>query len=1044
MLLMYVKALKLSGFKSFADATVLEFVPAVNVVVGPNGSGKSNIADALTWVLGSQAPSTLRGASMEDVIFAGSQSRSRLGMAQVELTFDNTSRVLPLDLNEVTIARIADRSGASEYRINGAPCRLLDVAELLSDTGIGRSIHTVVGQGQLDAVLQARPEERRSFIEDAAQVGKFRRRKDRSLRKMERVDDNLTRLNDVLVELRRSIRPLKRQAKTASLYSELVLEHRGLRQRLAATEIIRLSAHDPSYDPVAEQAKTQLLSDEQGSVRARLSTASEQRAALTGAAEEARARANRIDRSVDRLSGLGRLAAERSETISARLAAETEEGYRERIRLLDTERDRWSAKSRELETTASVARTKANDAAAEVDSLRAAIDDIEQRLARARAEHTQAAQTLVRAEGSEAAGRATIGSIEARVSAVVERRGTAEREIEADARLLEQAEQEVRALEMELDAKTEAAAGAETRLEAARERAELLKESVGASHAERAAAEARLGALEEVMSLLADLPSAVGRLGPLAADARERAALAGAGEEEAIRILKAADEAGERCWQEVAADDEELRRLDALMSGAAERLGGIRRRREKREVELAALDEELSRVRNELAHAERAATEERAALPAQRAALDERKREQDAAEAAARELSERRASAQSLATSVEMEARSAEERVLAARLRLEEAEAGISDAERALAGLEDLRADLKLQRERCEAVALLARDIAERGASWGRRADEHAEAARTQAEDGERKLGELVLRERELSEGLEVSGRRRTEAEIRKAQHDARIQAIGERAMDEWGLAVDDLRRLEVLPADEEVAALARAAQLDKEMRRLGAVNPRAAEEYSELAERETFLEDQIEDLKSSRRDLMKIVREVDETIVEVFGQAFEDVAREFEQVFQRLFPGGSGCIKLTDPDDLLKTGIEIEARPPGKNVRKLSLLSGGERSLVAIAFLFSIFRSRPSPFYLLDEVEAALDDVNLQRFLSLIGELEERAQVLIVTHQKRTMEAAEVLYGVSMSKDAVSRVVAKKFSEVGAIGSTPTSRTIHLPSESSEVDLRG
>src|SRR5438093_5393747 len=239
---MYVKALRLGGFKSFADPTVLEFEPGVNVIVGPNGSGKSNIADGLQWVLGSQAPSSLRGGSMEDVIFAGSDGRPRLGIAEVELTLDNSSGALGLEVAEVTIYRSTDRSGVSEYRINGAPCRLLDVAELLSDTGIGRSLHTVVGQGQLDAVLQARPEDRRTFIEEAAQIGKYRRRKDRALRKIERVDDNLVRLNDVLVELRRAVRPLKRQANAASAYSELLGRHRELKQRLTATEIHRLAA----------------------------------------------------------------------------------------------------------------------------------------------------------------------------------------------------------------------------------------------------------------------------------------------------------------------------------------------------------------------------------------------------------------------------------------------------------------------------------------------------------------------------------------------------------------------------------------------------------------------------------------------------------------------------------------------------------------------------------------------------------------------------------------------------------------------------------
>ncbi|MDQ3956134.1 MAG: AAA family ATPase, partial [Actinomycetota bacterium] len=357
---MYVKALQLSGFKSFANPTVLEFERGVNVIVGPNGSGKSNIADALTWVLGSQAPTTLRGASMEDVIFAGSAGRPRLGIAEVALTLDNVTGTLPLDLSEVTISRSTDRTGASEYRINGAPCRLLDVAELLSDTGIGRSIHTVVGQGQLDAVLQARPEDRRSFIEEAAQIGKYRRRKDRALKKLERVEDNLTRLNDVVTELRRAIRPLKRQASVAAVHSELVAEHLGLRQRLAATEILRLEADEAGLDTESEIRRAELLGEELAGVRARLEAAAAQRGELAEAADEARSTAHRIHRSSDRLRALGRLAAERAETIGARLAAETEEGYRERIRLLQGERSRWASESAALAASAAQAREKAS------------------------------------------------------------------------------------------------------------------------------------------------------------------------------------------------------------------------------------------------------------------------------------------------------------------------------------------------------------------------------------------------------------------------------------------------------------------------------------------------------------------------------------------------------------------------------------------------------------------------------------------------------------------------------------------------------------
>jgi chromosome segregation protein len=1016
---MFVKGLRVAGFKSFADPTLLEFAPGVNVIVGPNGSGKSNIADAVQWVLGSQAPSELRGGSMEDVIFAGSAGRPRLGMAEVELTLDNSERVLPLDLNEVTIMRSAARDGSSEYRINGAPCRLLDIAELLSDTGIGRSIHTVVGQGQLDAVLQARPEDRRAFVEEAAQIGKFRRRKERALRKIERVDDNLTRLNDVLTELRRAIRPLKRQAGVAERYSELLDEHRALRQSLTATEIHRLSRDEAAVDAEQEARRAELLSDELASVRARLGSAAEERAALAAQSDSARSTAHRMARSVDRLAAFARFAEERAEKIDARLAAETEEGYRELIRLHEGAVRQWepevAARRREAERSRDLAASSRAEAAA----ARAALDEAEGLLAAARADETAAAQALVRAEGSAAAGRATLGSSHARVEAVVERRHAAQAEISAAAEEVERTGREVEALERDLDAATERAADAETRLESARARAEDLKERLGVSHSERAAADARLAALEEVVDLLADEPGALARLMPLVADARERTRLASAGEDDARRIVAAADAEVERAWQEVAADDEELRKLDALVAGAAERLAGARRRREKREIELAALNEELARARDVLATAERTAAEERAALPAHQAALEEVRRAREDAEAnvqATRSDAIRRAEK---ATDTEVSARTAEERALAARLRLEEAEAGVADAQRALAGLENLRVALTAARDHVAETGGLALAAARAGQEWLVRAEANAEGARAAAEACERRVEELRSRERELARGVEEVARRRNEAEVRRAQNEARIDALAERAMDDWGLTLTDLLAVDALSTEEETAARARAEHLERDMRRLGTVNPRAAEEYAEHAERERFLEEQIEDLKSSRRDLMKVVREVDETVEEVFGAAFEDVAREFEHVFTRLFPGGEGRLRLTDPDDLLGSGIEVDARPPGKNVRKLSLLSGGERSLVALAFLFAIFRSRPSPFYLLDEVEAALDDINLQRFLGLVAELEERAQVLIVTHQKRTMEAGDVLYGVSMAKEGVSRVVTKKLDDI-------------------------
>ena len=1015
---MYVKTLRIAGFKSFADDTILEFEGGVNVIVGPNGSGKSNIADALSWVLGSQAPSSLRGVSMEDVIFAGSGERPRLGHAEVQLTLDNSDGLLPLDLTEVTISRFTDRAGSSEYRINGAPCRLLDIQELLSDTGVGRSIHTVVGQGQLDAVLQAKAEDRRAFVEEAAQIGKFRRRKDRAFRKIERVEDNLTRLTDVLTELRRAIRPLKRQANASGRYTELLAEQQLLRKRLTAHEVRSLNR---SANEGADQSRERLrlLDEELSSVRARLERAIVEREGSERTAEEARATAHRMARATDRLAGLGRLAEERAATIAARLAAETEEGYRERIRLLEKERQRWQIEADNLTAAASGARSRADTATREADLKRRDVEEADSELSVRRRTETEAAQALVRAEGSEAAARATLGSLEARVEGVSERREVLERTVAEDGDAVRRAEAEMRTISEELDSITERAARAETILEGTRENSERLRDALADDRAAAAAARARRDALEEVTTLLADIADAAARLEPLLTDARDRTDLSARTESGAADVLRRAEEDVEVHWQKVARLDEELRRLDALLSGGAERLAGARRRRESREVELAAVNEELARISDALADAQRAAAEDRAALPERRATHDQAAAERSSAEAALREAREVASAAIARSRDAELEARGAEERALGASLRLEESEAGIGDARSALEGLADLRADLEEAHRRAEMVAEVASEAAVKAQVWVGEAEERATEARSAAQAVQQQVASLTSRERELAAHLEELTRKHNEAEVRRAEARARVEALAERAMDEWGATLEDLTPLEDFEPGEQEEARKRVEQLERQMKVMGAINPRAAEEYQELAEREQFLEEQMEDLRSSKRDLMRVVHEIDDTIVAVFKEAYEAVAQEFEQVFGRLFPGGSGKLELTDPDDVLNSGIEVEARPPGKNVRKLSLLSGGERSLVALCFLFAIFRARPSPFYLLDEVEAALDDINLQRFIGLVQELEANAQVMIVTHQKRTMEAADVIYGVTMSKEGVSRVVAKRMEEL-------------------------
>lgn len=1011
---MYVRSLRLSGFKSFGDPVIFEWKPGVNAIIGPNGSGKSNIADAVSWVLGSQAPSSLRSGSMEDVIFAGSQRRERLGLAEVELILEGSPGDMPFGLAEATISRSTDRNGMSSYKINGVACRLLDVAELLSDTGIGRNLHTVVGQGQLDVVLQARPEDRRALIEEAAQIGKFRRRKDRAVRKIERVDDNLMRLSDVMSELQRAIRPLKRQALAATQYSELMAEHRDLRQRLSAAELAELAYAETQWDPSGQERRAGLLREELEHVRAALGRAVGERVELDRQAHRQLAVATAIVRAADRLAGNGRLAQERVQRIAAQLEAATEERYRERIRLLERERARWEASAADEGRSAAGAQRAAAVQEKRVAGALEASTQAEEVLAEARSAETVAAQELVRAEGAEAAGRTGLGALDAQARAALERCEVAERALEMAVEAVGTAEAEVAALEVDLATGVAAAAEAELRHEEERERAENLRRRLGVSQIERAAAESRLATLDEVAGLFAGRDDVLARLDPLAADAREAVRLASASEDDAGAIVAEVESAIEDRWAEVARCDGVLRHLKQLKSGATDRLERARRDAGMRETELATLNEELARSRAALAATERSATEDRALLPARQAVLEQAALRRAAVEAAAEDARLEVAVERTAATQTGLEARSAEERSLAAQLRLEEALAGIGDALAALAGLEEHRSVLSSARRRAEDVARVAAVASAIARGWADESEDRAGATRAEAAERDARAASMRDREAELENRLEEADRARGEAELRQAEARARIDSLTARAMEEWGLTRGDLGAVEPFPAGEQAEAIERVAWLERRMRSLGGINPMAQEEFTELDDRARFLQEQMDDLRGSRRDLMAIVREVDATIVAEFSSAFADVADEFEGVFERLFPGGRARMTLADPDDPLSSGIEIEARPAGKRVSKLSLLSGGERSLVALALLFSIFRARPSPFYLLDEVEAALDDVNLSRFLGLVADLKEDAQVLIVTHQKRTMEAADVLYGVSMGPEGVSRVVAK------------------------------
>nr|WP_221473557.1 chromosome segregation protein SMC [Planomonospora venezuelensis] len=1231
-----MKTLTLRGFKSFASATTLRFEPGITAVVGPNGSGKSNVVDALAWVMGEHSAKSLRGGKMEDVIFAGTSSRAPLGRAEVTLTIDNSDGALPIDYTEVTISRLMFRAGQSEYAINGDTCRLLDIQELLSDSGIGREMHVIVGQGQLDQVLHAGPEDRRAFIEEAAGVLKHRKRKEKALRKLDAMQANLTRVQDLATELRRQLKPLGRQAEIARRAAVIQADLRDARLRLLADDVLtlRTALEREAADEAAVLARRRAVEAEleQGQRgESELEAAEAEAQPRLAAAQEAYFRLSSIR---ERLRGLAGLAAERhrhaADTAVERRGRDPEDYEREaeEIReqervleeLLDGERESLArAVARRAEAEGALAaeerRLTAETRAAadrreglarlrgQVGAVRSRAEAAEEeigRLAGALAEAGHRAE-LAEAEhaGQEQADPAADPALAEELEIALEAVATAGQTVEDAKAVVEQAKAAV--------------AGPDAALGAAR--AALASARTADQEAQRqvAALEARFEALELGLSRGADGGAALlaadggdggrpvgGVLGPLAAMLSVRpgaetavaAALGAAAGAVAVGSLRdAADaveflRAGERGradlviasdasgappgpvpvagaeWAiDLVAVPAELRAAVAhLLAGVlvvddlrtAEK--AVEQRPELRAVTRsgdllgahaaagggdagaagaaalqmrAALDQAAADLAEARAAAERTAgaLEEaaeaeggaqlaveaararvgeaqtgvqtaQAGVSAARAALDAvraRQREADqrsaaaarrlaqlgAAATAARAECERLAAGvraaeeargRSLGELAELQERlAAAERAgeleaeptteirdelaevcAAARQDEMEARLAVRTAEervRGIAGRADglLRAAAREREERARAAELRERrrrqarvaQAVARGAEHVLRALEGSlAAAAAERDEAEQARGQIDaalrsvrVRVRELSGELDKLVNRAHGSEMARTEQRLRLEQLQIRAVEEYGVEPETLIA-EYGPAEpvpsadgepvpyvrEEQEKRARAA--DRQMAQLGKVNPLALEEFAALEERHAFLTSQLEDLKKTRRDLLLVVKEVDERVEQVFTAAYEDVAREFETIFTRVFPGGEGRLVLTDPENMLTTGVEVEARPPGKKVKRLSLLSGGERSLTAVAFLVAIFKARPSPFYVMDEVEAALDDTNTQRLLTLFEELRQTSQIIIITHQKRTMEIADALYGVSMRGDGVTQVISQRLRE--------------------------
>ncbi|MFF4751871.1 chromosome segregation protein SMC [Streptomyces sp. NPDC002514] len=1182
---MHLKALTLRGFKSFASATTLRFEPGITCVVGPNGSGKSNVVDALSWVMGEQGAKSLRGGKMEDVIFAGTTGRPPLGRAEVSLTIDNSDGALPIEYAEVTITRIMFRNGGSEYQINGDTCRLLDIQELLSDSGIGREMHVIVGQGQLDSVLHADPMGRRAFIEEAAGVLKHRKRKEKALRKLDAMQANLARVQDLTDELRRQLKPLGRQAAVARRAAVIQADLRDARLRLLADDLVRLRealrteiADEAALKERKEAAEQELrkalqreglLEDEVRRLTPRLQRAQQTWYELSQLAERVRGTISLADARVksatsappeerrgrdpeDMEREAARIreqeaeleaaleAAQRAldDTVGHRAELERELALEER-RLKDAARaiaDRREGLAR-LNGQVNAARSRAAAAQSEIDRLAVARDEAQERAARAQEEYEslQAEVDGLDAGDTELAGRhdaarTALAEAESELAAAREAATAAERR-----RAATQARHEALALGLRRKDGTGALLGAKDRLTGVLgPAAELLTVAPGHETALAAA----FGAAADAVAVTTPAAAADAIRLLRKQDAGRAALLLGGAPDDAPRqprpdgppyaadlvqgpaellpavrrllrgvvVVGTLEDAEDLVYAHpeltaVTADGDllgahvahggsagapSLLEVQASVDEAAAQLDELGVRcAELTEAQAAAGERrrECAGLVEELAERRRAADREKSAVAQQlgrlagqaRGAAGEAERSaaaaaraQEALERAvqeAEELAERLAVAEEMpieeepdtsardrlaadganARQTEMEARlqvrTHEERVKGLAGRADALDRGARAEREARARAEQRRARLRYEASVAEAVASGARQLlAHVEVSLGR-----ADAERAAAEAAKARREQELAAARNTGRDLKAELDKLTDSvhrgEVLGAEKRLRIEQLETRALEELGVEPAGLvaeygphqlvppsppAEGEELPEDPEhprnqPRPFARAEQekrlkaAERAYQQLGKVNPLALEEFAALEERHKFLSEQLEDLKKTRADLLQVVKEVDERVEQVFTDAYRDTAREFEGVFSRLFPGGDGRLVLTDPDNMLTTGVDVEARPPGKKVKRLSLLSGGERSLTAVALLVSIFKARPSPFYVMDEVEAALDDTNLQRLIRIMQELQEASQLIVITHQKRTMEVADALYGVSMQGDGVSKVISQR-----------------------------
>ena len=1144
---MHLKSITLKGFKSFAQATTIVLEPGITCVVGPNGSGKSNVVDALAWVMGEQGAKTLRGGKMEDVIFAGTSTKAPLGRAEVSLTIDNSDGALPIEYSEVTISRVLFRNGASEYSINQEPCRLLDVQELLSDTGLGREMHVIVGQGQLDTVLKASPVERRAFVEEAAGILKYRRRKEKTERKLEAMQSNLTRLQDLIAEIRRNLKPLGRQAEVARSAQEIAALAREAKAKLLTLQITELQSQlenasksenerkaEASYSlqqlnatrAGIQEIETELSSQEFDQARNNLFAfeAAEQRLRnlqnlasqrisllrdtkaeqsdqevrqLTDQLAEAEAEAQSLNQLIEtsstelnQLESVRQQASEELNRFDAeviRKRAESEEKLQNRNQLsgeiskLEARLQSIAEQRQKLSDSISAAKERISELALQQqamgkddlstsdDALRKAYEEAQQSESTARKMVDQARQALHDAErerDSIAARHVALGLTLEQAdggSEIIKAKLTGMRGLLAKSINIESGYE--KAIAVALGALSDAIA-VETRAQAIEGirflksnemgRAEFLvtagdaRSGTAASVAGLANASTLVTAPASVLSLLENFyvaedleqaETAISKAPGITVittdgDLVSEFSIRGGGQKQPSKLelsaerdiaakalnrldgeieklssaLSQSESKSTAATEAVRSSLSQLQQHDALLAASAERAGRLIAQIDSAEAEIARFEAELIGLDDQA----RQSNEQISELASQLAELPEPETVEVSVSARA-ELAEKLDLARQQELELRIQSGTLGERKAAAaksvailKGRIAEANAAFERAKEAMASKASELAKAEETLAKLPSVLALTESLA----GSVRLALRELEAKRSQRTE---RLAVLRSQATELEARYAKLTTSVHEVELQNHELRLSLNNFTERVESELSISVEELiaDNPEINESKDELQKSLR--QAESKLAQLGAFNPLALEEFSALEERHKYLTDQLADLTNARSDLAGIIKDLDGKMQHIFASAFEDTKKEFEKIFPILFPGGTGSLSLSEPENLLETGIEVSVKPVGKRIERMSLLSGGERSLAAVALLISIFKARPSPFYVLDEVEAALDDSNLGRLLEVIKSLRESSQLIVVTHQKRTMEIADALYGVSMRQDGITQVVGQK-----------------------------